>query len=140
MLEESNAAIERLSRRRTKTPNFDFKHYFVDVNAAHIDHLRKVLRERGYQVDGEKIVVRNSRFEDTVDDIIAEICRRQPRAGRSLFLLDQCGISQVELALVARIFRSLHAAEVILTFAADTLTNFLTEEQAIVQAVATHSI
>ena len=77
----------------------------------------------------------NSRFEDVVDDIIAEIRRRQPRAGRSLFLLDQCGFSQVELALVARIFRSL-PAEVILTFAADTLTNFLTEEPAIVQAVA----
>ncbi len=136
MLEESQAAIERLSRARTKPLRFDFKHYFVDKEAAHTDHLRKVLSERGYQVDDEKIVVYNSRFEDAVDDIIAEVRRRQPRAGRSLFLLDQCGFSQVELALVARIFRSLSAAEVILTFAADTLTNLLTEEPTIVKAVA----
>ena len=127
MLEESETAIDRLSRARTKPLRFDFKHYFVDIEAAHTNHFRKVLDERGYRVDGEKIVVRNSRFEDTLDDIIAEIRRRQPRAGRSLFLLDQCGFSQVEIGIIARIFRELPAAEVILTFAADALINFLAE-------------
>ena len=135
MLEESEAAIDRLSRARTKPLRFDFKHYFVDKEAAHTDHLRKVLSERGYQVDDEKTIVRNSRFEDVVDDIIAEVRRRQPRAGRSIFLLDQCGYSKVEMALVARIFRELPAAEVILTFAADILIHLLSERPAFVQAV-----
>ncbi len=135
MLEESTAARERLSRARTKPLRCDFKHYFVDKEAAHTDHLRKVLSERGYQVDDEKIVVHKSRFEDVVDDIIAEVRRRQPRAGRSIFLLDQCGYSNVEMALVARIFRELPAAEVILTFAADILIHLLSERPAIVQAV-----
>ena len=70
MLEESEAAKARLSRHRTKRLLFDFKHYFVDIETAHTDHLKKVLDERGYQVDGEKIVIRNSRFEDSVDAII----------------------------------------------------------------------
>lgn len=135
MLEESEAAIERLSRARTKPLRFDFKHYFVDKEAAHTDHLRKVLSEHGYQVNDEKIIVRNSRFEDVVDDIIAEVRRRQPRAGRSLFLLDQCGFSQVEISLIARIFSELPAAEIILTFAADALTNFLAETPEFVQMV-----
>ena len=135
MLEESEAAIERLNQSRTKTLHFDFKYYFVDIEAAHTNHLRKVLDERGYRVDGEKIVVLNSRFEDTLNDIIAEIRRRQPRAGRSLFLLDQCGFSQVEISLIARIFSELPAAEIILTFAADTLTNFLAETPEFVRMV-----
>ena len=135
MLEESEAAIDRLSRARTKPLLCDFKHYFVDKETAHTDHLRKVLSEHGYQVNDEKIIVRNSRFEDVVDDIIAEVRRRQPRAGRSLFLLDQCGFSQVEISLIARILSELPAAEIILTFAADALTNFLTETPEFVRMV-----
>ena len=135
MLEESEAAKERLQQGRTKPLQFDFKCYFVDIEAQHTDHLRKVLNERGYQVDDERIVVRNSRFEDTVEDIIAEVYRRQPKAGRSLFLLDQCGFSQVEISLIARIFRKLPAAEIILTFAADALTNFLAETPEFVRMV-----
>ena len=135
MLEESTAAKERLSRARTKPLHCDFKHYFVDEKAAHADHLRKVLREHGYPVDGEQIVVRHSRFEDAAGDIIAEIRRRQPRAGRSIFLLDQYGYSKVGVALVTRIFRELPAAEVILTFASDILINLLSERPTFVQAV-----
>ena len=128
MLEETERAKERLNRGRATPLRFDYKYYFVDKESAHVDHLRKVLDERGYQVDGETIVVSNDRFEETVGDIIAEIHRRQPRVGRSIFLLDQTGFSQVALELIARIFRELPAAEVILTFAADALVNHLAKE------------
>lgn len=89
--------------------------------------MRKVLEERGHHVDDNRIVVRNGLFEDEIEGILAAVRQRQPRAGRAIFLLDQKGFSQVELALVARIFRELPAAEVILTFAADALVNFLVE-------------
>ena len=136
MLEESEEARESLNRRRTNPLRFDCKYYFVDKDSAHIDHLKKILDERGYHVDGDRIVAVNKRFEEVADDIIAEISRRQPRAGRSIFLLDQTGFAQVELELVARIFRKLPAAEVILTFAADALINFLEETPSIIKAVA----
>lgn len=136
MLEESMRAEEKLNRNRAKPLHFDFKYYFVDVDAVHTDYLKKELNERDHQVDDDKIVVRNSRFEDVADDIIAEIRRRQPKAGRALFLLDQCGFSRVETALVARIFQRLPAAEVILTFAADALVNHLADTLAFVRAVA----
>ena len=77
-----------------------------------------------------------SPFEDVADQIIAEIQRRQPRAGRSLFLLDQTGFAQVQLSLVSRIFDNLPMAEVILTFAKDHLLNRLSTTKALIKAVA----
>ena len=136
MLEESERARERLNQARDNPLRFDCKYYFVDKESAHLDHLRKVLDERGHRVDGKTIVVSNARFEEAVDGIIAEIRHRQPRAGRSIFLLDQTGFSQVALELVARIFRELPAAEVILTFAADVLVNHLAEIPSLIKAVA----
>ena len=135
MIEESEAARERLNRDRTKPLRFDFRYHFIDADPLHTEHLRTVLNERGY-ANPERVILRNSRFEDEADTIITAIRYRQPRAGRAIFLLDQTGFSRVELALVARILRELPAAEVILTFAADALINHLTERPAYLQAVS----
>ena len=136
MLEETRGAEERLNRSRNKPLHFDCKFHFVDVNPDHTNHLRKVLADRGYRVDDKEIAVCNSRFEDVADNIIADVLQRQPRAGRTIFLLDQCGFSRVSMRLVARILDRLPAAEVILTFAADALINHLAETPAFTQAVA----
>ena len=87
-------------------------------------------------MDDDRIVVRNGRFEEEVGGILKEIRQRQPRAGRAIFLLDQTGFSQVELALVSRILNELPAAEVILTFAADALINHIAETPQLIKAVA----
>lgn len=136
MLEESKAAITRLNKGRTKSIHCDFKYYFVDIEKNHTDYLKKVLKERGYPASDKRITIRNGSFRDEASKIINAIRRRQPRAGRSLFLLDQTGFSQVELETVSYIFRELPKAEVILTFSADALMNFLKERPQFVQAVA----
>ena len=136
MLEEVVNATKRLNRNRTKPLHLDCKCYFVDVNASHADHLRKVLADRGYVVDDDRIVLRNNRFEDEAEGILTSIRERQPRAGRAIFLLDQTGFKQVELALVARILRQLPRAEVIMTFAADALVNHLAETPSLIKAVS----
>ncbi len=136
MLEEASSASERLNRNRIKRLHVDCKFYFVDKEAAHTDHLRKVLAERGQEVDEDRVVVRTGLFEQEIEGILQSIHRRQPRAGRAIFLLDQTGFSQVELGLVSRIFAELPAAEVILTFAADALVNHLAETPQIARAVA----
>ena len=135
MLEELAAARERLNAKRTKPIQLDCKCYFVDVKKNHTDHLSGVLAERGYDSQGENVVVRNGRFADEVDGIVADIRRRQPRSGRAIFLLDQTGYSQVELELVGRILRELRNAEVILTFATDVLINYLDKEPERVKAI-----
>ena len=135
MIEECEEAKERLNRKRTKRLHCNFKYYFTDKEPLHTRHLEAVLAERGWSAQ-DNIVVRNNRFEDEADAIIAEISRRQPRAGRAIFLLDQTGFAQVRLDLVARIFRELPAAEVILTFAAEALMSHLAETPAYIKAVS----
>ena len=135
MLEESKSASDRINQQRTKPLRFDCKYHFVDVEKRHTDHLRRVLTERDYEVEGRDIVVHNSRFQDVAQRIIDDVSRRQPRSGRAIFFLDQTGFAQVELNLVTRIFRALPAAEVILTFAADALINHLATTPALIKAV-----
>ena len=136
MLEEAAAASERLNRNRVKPLHIDCKFYFVDKEKAHTDHLRKVLSDNEYPVDDERIVLRTGPFENEVEAIIKSIRRRQPRSGRAIFLLDQTGFSQVELALISRIFRRLPSAEVILTFAADTLVTYLEDTPETIKMVS----
>ena len=136
MLEEAEAAERRLNRGRKKPLRFDCRFYFVEKEASHAEHLRKVLIEREHQFNNDEIIIRNGLFEDEIDGILEDIGRRQPRAGRAIFLLDQTGFSQVSLNLIRRIFSELLAAEVILTFAADTLVNFLAETPDWVKMVA----
>ena len=135
MLEEAQKAKIRLARGRSKPLRFNFKFYFVDANAAHTDHLRRAMAERG-DTNDDAIVIRTGKFEDNMRAILQEIKKRQPRAGRSLFLLDQFGYSQVALRHVAGILSELPRAEVILTFAADALINFLGDRPEFVKAVA----
>ena len=135
MLEEAEAAHTRLNEMREKPLHFDVKFHFVDIAEDHTDYLNRVLKERGYVPSHRKVEVYNLPFADAVDRIIDDIKRRQPIAGRSLFLLDQKGYSQVELELVRKIFNELANAEVILTFAADSLINYLVERQEAYTAV-----
>ena len=95
MLEEAEEAYIRLNENRKKKLNVNCKFYFIDKEKAHTDHLRKVLKRRRYRVDDDKIVIRNERFENQVDHIIASVQQRQPLSGRSIFFLDQTGFSQV---------------------------------------------
>lgn len=129
MLDEVANAEQRINANRKKPVSFDCRYYFVDKNPAHADHLRKVLDERGYRVTGGNISVYTDRFENVSNGIISEIARRQPFSGRAIFLLDQTGYSQVDFDLVARIFRELRDAEVILTFAEEVFTRFLETPQ-----------
>ncbi len=136
MLEEAEKAEKRLNEKRTKQLHINCKFYFIDKEEAHTDHLKKVLKERGYRVDEDRIVVRTGLFEDEIEGILRSIKQRQPRAGRAIFLLDQTGFAQVELPLVYRILNELAAAEVILTFAAETLVNHLATTPEIIKAVS----
>ena len=135
MLEEAEAAYARLNERRVKPLRFDLKFHFVDIAQDHTRYLAQVLEDRIFDIPTHQVRVYESAFEDTVQAIITDIKRRQPRAGRALFLLDQKGFSQVELGLVRRIFNELAGAEVILTFAADFLINHLVERQELYTAV-----
>ena len=139
MLEEAQAAKQRLAEGRTKPLAFDFKHYFIDREQAHADYLNQELVNRGYLPSAD-IFTHVGEFEQLASEIINSIKRRQPRAGRSIFLLDQCGYSDVSLRLIKRILSELPAAEVILTIAVDTLFNFMKATPRFLQSVAPLSL
>ena len=135
MLEEAEKAFCRLNERRTKPLRFDLKFHFVDVESDHAQYLSGILEEREFNIPSHDVSVYNSPFKDVVGEIIADIKSRQPRSGRALFLLDQKGFSQVEFGIVRRIFEELAHAEVILTFAAETLVNFMVDRPELSAAV-----
>lgn len=136
MLEELKAAEGRLSSGRRKELTFDVNHYFIDSNKQHICHLESVLREREYSFgDGCPVSVICDEFEHVLDRLISQISQRQPKAGRAIFVLDQCGYSQVHLNSIKKIFNRLSSAEVILTFAADSLINFIHDSPQFVRSV-----
>ena len=135
MLEEAQSAFTRLNATRVKPLRFDLKFHFVDIASEHIQYLRQVLSERDFSIPEHDIKLYSQAFGQAVGAIISDIKRRQPRAGRALFLLDQKGFSQVEVDLVRRIFTELDNAEVILTFAAETLLNHLAERPELYTAV-----
>ena len=136
MLEEISEAENELNQDRKKPLRFDCKFYFVDKEKAHTDHLRKALTDRGYKANGDDISIFTGPFKNYCNRIIAEIKRRQPRSGRAIFLLDQTGYSQVDLRLIRDIFSQLASAEIILTFAADVLINYLSNKPDFIKSVA----
>ena len=136
MLEEAEAAYRRLNRDRVKPLAFDLKFHFVDIERDHTEYLRGVLSEREFDIPHHEIKVYDGAFEKVVAGIVADVKRRQPRSGRSLFLLDQKGFSQVAVGLVRQIFEELANAEVVLTFAADALVNHLADRPELVKAVS----
>lgn len=138
MLEESENAEQRLNQGRVKPLQLDVKHHFVERDAAHAEHLRKALQERGYLRRGEQVALYPpQRFGDALERIISDIAHRQPRSGRSIFLLDQCGYTDADIDMVRRIGERLPNAEVILTVSIDAMLNFSTKENIVSRLAST---
>ena len=66
-------------------------------------------------------------FESNADQVTQFILRRNDRAHRCIFLLDQYGYNQVAIKRLSRIFTELPNSEIILTFAVDYLIDYLSE-------------
>ena len=134
MLEEGESASERINIDRRKPVEFEIKYRFIEKDKEHCGYLLKTLKERGYEVDDDKIKVINSNFEDVREKIIGKIKSDQPRACRAIFLLDQTGFSHVALRSVKRILEELPQSEVILTFAMGVLVNTLSKDNSLMPA------
>ena len=127
MLASVEAAQVELDAARARGLEIDAEFVFVDANRRHVDFLREVLRQRGYESRiGKDIHVYTSKFEDMSEEIIRRI-QAKGRAHRSLFFLDQYGWSAVTFATIRQIMASLQNPEVVLTFMVDHLVNLLTD-------------
>jgi three-Cys-motif partner protein len=77
-----------------------------------------------------KVDIHYGTFDQHLPAILADIRARQKKGGRSVFVLDQYGWSQVNMASVKSIFSQLPSAEVFLTWMVDNLVNFLSTKTA----------
>lgn len=115
-------ALMNPERHKPLVMNLDY--FFVEEDPGAVAYLRQALKERGYgQRLGQDIRLLEGRFEQHVQGIQEFIKRKSPRKGRSVFLLDQYGYTDVPMPLIQQLLQ-FPAAEVILTFAVDALINY----------------
>ncbi|APV52020.1 hypothetical protein BWI17_21520 [Betaproteobacteria bacterium GR16-43] len=113
---------------RPKPLKVEADYFFIESDIDAFRVLQRTLHDRGQGPRiGCDINLFNGKFQDHARAISAFIAKKSPRSGRSIFLLDQCGYSEVPGALIRSIFADHPSAEVILTFAVDALINFASD-------------
>jgi three-Cys-motif partner protein len=124
-VKEAEAVINQ-HRQNPLRMNVDY--FFVDAESDACSFLNKTLQDQGYSGRiGADIKVLNGRFELEATRIRDFIRTKNPRNGRSIFLLDQYGYKDVPTPLIRLILKELPAAEVILTFNVDSFINFASD-------------
>ena len=127
LLDAAEAARKRLlDDAGPSTMTCDLRFIFNDIDADHIAYLKEVLKKEGYVIDGQTITTLTGTFETNLDRMIGLTQEASPRAGRSIWILDQTGWSAATLGSIARILTELPKSEVILTLARDHLIRLAT--------------
>jgi len=122
-------ALINLERQKPIRMTVDY--FFIEKNRHAFNLLRQTLQEEGFGSRvGSDIVVRNSQFENEAASIREFIQRKSPRAGRSLFLLDQYGYKDVPFPMIRTILSQLPRSEIILTFNVDSLITYASDTAA----------
>lgn len=110
--------------------NVDARYFFVEKDRHAVDFLQKTLLSRGYQSDSSKnITVINDSFVSVFPRIIREIQTGKQKKPRCIFLLDQYGYKDVPFSTLQTIFATFpDTAEVLLTFATESLIQYISKE------------
>jgi three-Cys-motif partner protein len=117
--------------RQSKLKDFtvDCSFVFIEKDEYAFSLLKETVKASPYYprlID--RIDFRHGRFEDQCEQLIQKT-KLRGRSGRSIFVLDQCGWSRVSLESVSRVLNSLAKAEVFMTFAPDSLINYLRKDE-----------
>ncbi len=120
---------DKLNRTRSKGFEIRTDFLFVDLNRRHTEFLRAEIEKSPFRdLLDDRIHIWTDNFNDRVSDSIALVKKRSPKKGRSLFLLDQYGWSQVAFRSMRQILGQLEKAEIFLTFSVDGLIDYMSEE------------
>ena len=136
MLESVRDAENQLNLKFRKNLTINAKYFFIDKEKSNTDYLTNEIKNTDFAslvVDGS-IHVTHGRFEKEYKKIIQKI-RLGASAGRSIFLLDQCGYGDVPLSICREILEQLRGSEIILTFAIDWLIRFISDKPKFHKAV-----
>jgi three-Cys-motif partner protein len=129
MLEAMEEAAEGAQKIRMKPFHLDVRYIFIEKDRESFDYLRQVLAESKYApLIDDTIQLIHGEFTGEVSKVVASV-KKRGRAGRAIFVLDQFGYSAVPLPTIRDILATLENAEIILTFATDSLIDYLGENE-----------
>lgn len=129
-LDAVKEAEAMINTKRQKPLRLNVDYFFVEADSGTCTFLSNTLQDRGLGARiGADIKVIAGRFEHEASRIREFIKTKNPRNGRSIFLLDQYGYKDVPTSLIRLILAELPAAEVILTFNVDSFINFASDSQ-----------
>jgi len=124
-LDAAKEAEFMINQGRQKSIKMEVDYFFIESDKPTFLHLEKTLKEKGFgDKIGKSINLLHSRFQDQAANVIDFINKKSPKNGRSIFVLDQYGYTDVPTDLIRKIFQTLSRAEVILTFGVDSLLNY----------------
>ncbi len=129
MLEAMELAAEEAQKIRSKPFHLDVQNIFIERDREALDYLHQVLANSKYApLVGDRIQLIQGEFTEQVPKI-TKFVKQRGRAGRAIFVLDQFGYSAVPLPTIRGILATLGNAEVLLTFATDSLIDYLSENE-----------
>lgn len=136
LMQAVEEAQRELNKDRIKALSIDAEFHFVDKMPDTIDYLRTELISRGYGAEIDRtIFLHCQQFENVAPDICQRIKDRTARnVGRSIFLLDQKGYTDVSFVTIRNLLQ-FTAAEVILTFAVGFLVDYLSDKPQTIKGV-----
>ena len=136
MIEAVRRAEERINRGRQKPLKIDANFIFVDQQASAIEYLKNALAETGLgEWAHQKIDIRHTDASSAIPEIVQAV-RARGRQGRSIFLLDQCGYSDVPHRDVRFIYAQLPKSEVIVTYAFGSIYDYMNNSSEFLSALA----
>lgn len=100
--------------------DFDIPVYCIEKDKKVFEFLKYTINERGF---GNSANIINGEFEKIYNNIIRELQNRKYQ--RAIFLLDQYGYIEANIETIKNILNSFYNAEIILTFACDSLIDYL---------------
>ncbi|MBF0422775.1 MAG: three-Cys-motif partner protein TcmP [Magnetococcales bacterium] len=125
MMRAVHHAEEEINKSRTKPLVIKPKFFFIEESESGFHCLSRMLRESDAPYR-DCVELRQSDFQQAYMGLISEIA--QLKISKVLFVLDQYGYTTVPIAAIRTIFSAFPSPEVILTFAVDSLIDYLSPD------------
>jgi three-Cys-motif partner protein len=129
LFEAMKNANTDIQEGRIKPFQLEVEYFFVEKDREAFEYLKHAVKNSEFAAEATK----NAHF---LNETFADCCSRieerietRARGGRAIFVLDQFGYSDVPLPLIRSILRRLPNAEVLLTFATDSLIDYLSNSE-----------
>lgn len=126
MLDAMQKAAVKAQALRKKSFSLDCRFVFLDQDPNALAFLRGAIDGHNLGASRDRLDIVQGTFEQRLPELLKDIEQRGKRH-RTIFVLDQYGYSDVPMNLLREIFSRLSNAEVILTFMADWLIDYLSD-------------